>query len=328
MTASQKKQDHPPAAGQPVYAGVDLGATSITVALVTEEGEILTWENFPTEVERGPEAIIDRIAERTRALASGEISFEAVLAVGVGSPGPLDLKTGTVIATPNLKWKNVPLRDLLAARLQKRVIVDNDAVSATFGEWWVGAGKAFRDVVGLTLGTGVGGGIVLDGRIHHGSLGIGGHIGHMVIAAGGRRCSCGNQGCLEAYASATAIVSRTEEALQPETASILHQADRPLTARKVFEAAQKGDQLAQRIFDETAWFLAVGINSILNVLNPEAIILGGAVTNAGDLLFRPLRQYVKNMAFPGVYEGTRILRASLGELAGVVGAAGIARLGG
>lgn len=308
------------------YAGIDLGGTSIKVGLLNEAGKVLAWESFPTGVERGPAAIIGEMAERTRELAEKNgISFQNVVRVGVGSPGPLDLETGTVVFTPNLKWTNVPLRDMLAKRLRKKVIVDNDAVSATFGEWWQGAGKPYRDVVGLTLGTGVGGGIVLDGRIHHGFQGIGGHIGHMAIVAGGRPCGCGNRGCLEAYASATAIAARAEEALKGHADSILHPVEKPLTSKKVFEAAQKGDALALRIFDETAWYLATGINNVLNILNPEAVVIGGAVANAGEVLFEPLREHLKEMAFPRVYEETQIQKATLGELAGLIGAAGIAR---
>lgn len=310
-----------------IYAGIDLGGTSITVGIIDDDGNTLVSDNFPTEAPSGPVAIIGRIAERTKRLGAQQgLSFEEVVAVGVGSPGPLDLATGTVILTPNLKWENVPLRDMLAERLGKPVVVRGDAVAATFGEWWAGAGKPYQDVVGLTLGTGVGGGIVLAGRLHEGFRGIGGHIGHMIIVAGGRRCGCGNLGCLEAYASATGIVGRTQEALAKEPDSMLHGFEKPLTAKKIFEAAQEGDKLALHIFKETAWYLAVAINSILNVLNPEAVILMGAVANAGELLFRPLRDHVKDMAFPGIYESTKILKGELGVLAGVVGAAGIAKV--
>jgi glucokinase len=311
---------------QPVYVGIDLGGTSFRVGLVTSEGELLAWEGFPTLLQRGHVDIIDRMAQRARELWEKEgYSADEIVGVGVGSPGPLDLKKGTVITTPNLKWTNVPLRDMLAERLEKRVTIDNDAISATFGEFWVGAGQPYDDVIGITLGTGVGGGIILGGKIHHGLHGIGGHLGHMVIGVDGRLCGCGNRGCLEAYASGTAIAVRAREALERESNSQLHEAPNPLTAKKVFQAAQKGDPLAQRIFDETGYYLAIAINNLLNLLNPEAVILMGAVANAGDMLFRPLRGYLKGMAFPRVYEDTRVLRGTLVEMAGAVGAAGFAR---
>ncbi len=308
-----------------LYLGVDLGGTSITVGLVDEAGKVLDWINFPTLAERGHQPIIQEIAQRAKELCRKEAGhYEMVAGVGVGSPGPLDLKTGTVIFTPNLKWKNVPLRDMLSALLDKPVVVDGDAVAATYGEWWAGAGQPYRDMVGITLGTGVGGGIVLDGRVHHGFLGVGGHLGHMIIVTNGRPCTCGANGCLEAYASATAIVDRSREALCRHPASILRRSEGGLTSKMIFEAAQRGDQFAQRIFDETGFFLAVGINNLLNILNPEAVIILGSVAKAGDTLFRPLKTHLKSIAFPHVFEETRILRGTLDQFSGVIGAAGLA----
>jgi glucokinase len=307
-----------------ICVGIDLGGTSVQVGLVTLEGKLVVCEQFPTLVERGHEAIIDEMAQRAVQLWEKEgFSADSIRGVGVGSPGPLDPETGIVLVTPNLKWENVPLKAMLVDRLSMQVAVDNDAVSATFGEWWVGAGKPYRDVVGLTLGTGVGGGIVLNGHIHHGFQGIGGHIGHMVIKAEGRLCPCGNKGCLEAYASGTAIAERTHEALAGDEATVLRRLDQPLTARTVYEAALKGDPLAHRIFDRTAFYLAVGINNILNILNPQAVVIMGAVANAGELLFHPLLSHLEKMAFARIYQETQILQGRLGEKAGVVGAAGL-----
>ncbi|MBI4444632.1 MAG: ROK family protein [Acidobacteria bacterium] len=310
----------------PIYGGIDLGGTSITVGLVDSQGELLAQDNFPTDVARGATAIIDKMADRLQLLCGpGGERFSDIASIGVGSPGPLDLKTGTVVFTPNLRWTNVPLKALLEERLRKPVIVDNDAVAATFGEWWVGAGRPYEDIVGLTLGTGVGGGIILGGRIHHGFQGVAGHIGHMVIVANGRPCHCGNQGCLEAYVSATAISARGEEALKAGAASVLHHVEKPLTSKKIFQSALQGDAFARRLFDETAWFLAIGINNVLNILNPQAVVIAGAVANAGELLFRPLREHLAKIAFPQVGAETRVLPGKMGEFSGVVGAAGMAR---
>ncbi len=310
---------------EPVYVGIDLGGTNFSIGLVRPNGELVASANCQTLIERGHEEIIDRMAQETIALWEREgYSREEILEVGIGSPGPLDLKTGTVITTPNLKWVNVPLRDMMAERLKLPVTIDNDAVSATFGEFWVGAGKPYNDVIGITLGTGVGGGIILGGRIHHGAQDIAGHVGHMVIQMDGRQCGCGNRGCLETYASATGIVASTVEMLTTERPTLLRTVNR-LTAKRVYEAAVKGDELALEIFDRTGFYLAVGINNLLNVVNPEAVILMGAVANAGDVLLNPIKQYLKNMAFPRIYEETRILRGTLRDLAGVIGAAGFAK---
>ena len=310
---------------EPVYVGIDLGGTNFGIGLVKPSGELVASVNCETRIERGHEDIIDRIAQETIALWEREgYSREDILEVGIGSPGPLDLKAGTVITTPNLKWVNVPLRDMMAERLKLPVTIDNDAVSATFGEFWVGAGKPYNDVIGMTLGTGVGGGIILGGRIHHGAQDIAGHVGHMVIQMDGRQCGCGNRGCLETYASATGIVASTAELLMTGRPSQLRTVDR-LTSKRVYEAAAKGDELALQIFDRTGYYLAVGINSLLNVINPEAVILMGAVANAGDVLLNPIKQYLKKMCFPRIYEETRILRGTLGEMAGVIGAAGFAK---
>ncbi len=310
---------------EPVYVGIDLGGTTFTIGLVRSNGQLVASGTYETFIERGHEDIINRMAQETIRLWEREgYTRSDILEVGVGSPGPLNLKTGVVVTTPNLKWVNVPLRDMMAERLQLPVTIDNDAVSATFGEFWVGAGTPYNDVIGITLGTGVGGGIILGGRIHHGAHDIAGHVGHMIVQLGGRKCGCGNLGCLETYASATGIVATALEALQTGRSSPLHSVQR-LTSKKVYEAALQGDNLALEIFDRTGYYLAAGINSLLNVINPEAVILMGAVANAGDILLNPVRQYLKKMCFPRIFEETAVLRGTLGDEAGVIGAAGFAK---
>ena len=310
---------------EPVYVGIDLGGTTFTIGLVRSNGQLVASGTYETFIERGHEDIINRMAQETIRLWEREgYTRSDILEVGVGSPGPLNLKTGVVVTTPNLKWVNVPLRDMMAERLQLPVTIDNDAVSATFGEFWVGAGTPYNDVIGITLGTGVGGGIILEGRIHHGAHDIAGHVGHMIVQLGGRKCGCGNLGCLETYASATGIVATALEALQTGRSSPLHSVQR-LTSKKVYEAALQGDNLALEIFDRTGYYLAAGINSLLNVINPEAVILMGAVANAGDILLNPVRQYLKKMCFPRIFEETAVLRGTLGDEAGVIGAAGFAK---
>lgn len=312
---------------QPIYVGIDLGGTSFTVALFTETGELVSSGNYPTLPERGPEDIMDRMAQAAITMWEKETyTREEVLEAGIGSPGPLNLKTGTVVFTPNLGWKNVPLRDAMSQRLGLPVTIDNDAVAATAGEFWVGAGRPYSDVIGITLGTGVGGGLIINDKIHHGAQDIAGHIGHMVVEINGRQCGCGNHGCLETYASATGIVTTANLAREKHPESLLASIELPLTSKKVHEAALKGDATALQVFDETALYLAAGITSALHLVNPQAVIIMGAVANAGETLLAPLRAHLQKMAFPLVYEGTKILRGTLGTLAGAVGAAGFAKL--
>jgi glucokinase len=312
---------------QPIYLGIDLGGTAFKVALFTETGELVASQTQPTLSERGPEDIMDRMAGLAIAMWEKEgYAKEEVLEAGIGSPGPLDLKAGTVVFTPNLGWKNVRLRDMMAERLGLPVTIDNDAVAATAGEFWVGAGRPYSDVLGITLGTGVGGGLIINGKIYHGAQDIAGHVGHMIIQMGGRQCGCGNRGCLETYASARGIVATATEASQQNPDSLLRSIKPPLTSRKVYEAAIQGDAAALQVFDDTARYLAAGINSAMNLVNPQAVIIMGAVANAGETLLAPLREHLGKMAFSQVFEGTKILRGTLGDLAGAVGAAGFAKL--
>jgi glucokinase len=252
---------------------------------------------------------------------------DAVAGVGIGSPGPLDRKTGTVINTPNLGWRNFPLRDLMSNALHLPCTLDNDANCATYGEWWLGAGRGTRTLVGLTLGTGIGGGIVLNGEIFHGCSDVAGEIGHITIDSNGRRCKCGNYGCLEQYASGPAIATRAVEGLEAGVPSLLLEMVNgrldEITAATVYEATVSGDPYATEVMKDTARFLGAGIASIINVLNPEMIVIAGGVTRAGEQLFEPLRAEVRRRAFRSAQECCRIVSGELEGTAGVVGAAGV-----
>ncbi|HSR70674.1 MAG TPA: ROK family protein [Acidobacteriota bacterium] len=312
----------------PLYLGIDLGGTTITSGLLDSSGNILTWENYPTRGQRGPQGVIAEMARRVLAmLEQNDIAPSQVERVGIASPGPLDFSSGRIVETPNLKWEDVPLRDMLSERLDLPVVLEGDAIAATYGEWWTGAARPYEDVVGLTLGTGVGGGVIIGNRVLHGFRGLAGHIGHMSIKVDGRLCGCGNPGCLEAYASATAIRQRTREAIEAGAESVLAQQLEHLDSRAVYQAAQEGDELARRIFDKTGYYLAVGINNIFNILNPQAVVIMGSVANAWDLLQPAMEKYLKDLAFSGIAQETKVLRGTLGDLAGLVGAAGRARGG-
>jgi len=313
--------------------GVDLGGTNIVVGLLPiEGGEVLGLRSMPTDSGRGAKFVVDRINAMVEQAIAEVLAAEGgtrdqIAGVGIGSPGPLDRRTGTVINTPNLGWRNFPLRDLISNAVHLPATLDNDANCATYGEWWLGAGRGTRALVGLTLGTGIGGGIVLGGEIFHGCSDVAGEIGHMTIDSNGRRCKCGNYGCLEQYASGPAIALRAVEGIEAGAESVLEEMVNgrleDVTAATVYEATVQGDAYATEVMKDTAKFLGAGVASIINILNPEMVVIAGGVTRAGDTLFEPLRAEVRRRAFKSAQECCRIVSAELPGTAGVVGAAAV-----
>ncbi len=307
--------------------GIDVGGTNIVVGTVAEDGsEVLGLVSEPTFPEQGPDAVIARIVRLTRA-SMAQVANRPVAGVGIGSPGPLDTKSGVVLLTPNLGWTNMPLRDRVSAALGLPATLDNDANCAIFGEWWRGAARGTDHVVGLTIGTGIGGGIILNGAIYHGASDIAGEIGHMTIDSNGRRCKCGNYGCLEAYASGPAIAARAVEGIEAGAETGLPEyvgGDlTKITAQVVYEAAHDGDAYALEVVRDTAKFLGAGVANIINIFNPQVVVICGGVTLAGDKLFLPLRSEVKRRAFKPAVDVCRILPGELTGTAGVVGAAAV-----
>ena len=307
--------------------GIDLGGTNIVVGTVAEDGsELLGLVSEPTLPEQGGDAVIARIVKLARASMAAARGRE-IAGVGIGSPGPLDTNTGVVILTPNLGWVNMPLRDRVADGLKLPTVLDNDANSAIYGEWWRGAAQGVSHVVGLTIGTGIGGGIILGGAIYHGASDVAGEIGHMTIEANGRLCKCGNQGCLEAYASGPAIAARAVEGIAAGAKSALPQyvgGDLSrITAQVVYEAANDGDAFALEMVHETAKLLGAGVASIVNIFNPNVVVICGGVTQAGEKLFGPLTSEVHRRAFKPAWEVCRILPGTLTGTAGVYGAAAV-----
>jgi glucokinase len=305
--------------------GVDVGGTNIVVGTIAEDGsEIVGVVSEPTLPEQGPDAVVARIVKLTRA-SMAQATGKKIAGVGIGSPGPLNTKTGVVLLTPNLGWTNMPLRDRVAQALGLPAALDNDANCAIFGEWWQGAARGAKHVVGLTIGTGIGGGIVLDGKIYHGASDVAGELGHMTIEANGRRCKCGNDGCLEAYASGPNIAARAVEGIETGAESSLPQYVRgdlsKITAQVVYEAAHDGDLYALEVVRDTAKLLGAGVANIINIFNPEVVVICGGVTLAGDKLFVPLISEVKRRAFKPAVDVCRILPGALPGTAGVYGAA-------
>lgn len=313
--------------------GVDIGGTNLVVALVSvETGEAVSLRSRATEAFNGADAAVSNISRMvddaiTETLEERGGTREDVVGMGIGSPGPLDLEAGIVLDAFNLGWKDFPLRDMLSSAVGLPASLDNDANCATYGEWWQGAGRGARSVVGVTLGTGIGGGIIIDGRLVHGASGSAGELGHTTISVAGRRCKCGNYGCLEAYASGPNIAARAVEGLEAGAESVLLdlvQGDmNAVTAVTVYEALVLGDEYAHEVMQETAKILGAGISNVINTLNPEVVVIVGGVTRAGDHLFVPLRAEVRRRAFKTSVAACRIVPGELPETAGAIGAAGI-----
>ena len=311
--------------------GIDVGGTNLVVGSVAEDGSsMVASASEPTHSEAGASDVVDRLvglAERAIATTRREAPGAEILGVGVGAPGPLDTKRGIVLLTPNLGWVNMPLRQLIHDRLGLPAALDNDANCAVLGEWWVGAARGARHAIGITIGTGIGGGLIIDGQLYHGASDVAGEIGHTTIDTEGRRCKCGNYGCLEAYASGPNIALRAVEELEAGAESRLRGLVGgdlgKITAQTVYQAAADGDELALEVVNDTAKFLGVGIGNLLNVFNPEVVVVCGGVTLAGDHLFEPLRREVARRAFKPAVTACRIVPGELAGTAGVYGAAKI-----
>lgn len=308
-----------------LYLGIDLGGTDTKYGLIDSNGRVVRSAKNPTHSEEGYEAVLDRIARNAKDLMSGH---GKITAVGMGCPGPLDSRKGIVYETPNLPgWENVPVQAILESKLDMPVTLNNDANAAAFGEFWVGAGSHTESMILFTLGTGVGGGIVLDGELYDGPDTTAGELGHMIINFDGPVCGCGNKGCIEAYASATAIRREVKEALEAgvETSiEIPDGAEDDFGAKVVYDAAVKGDKFAIELYEKVGFYLGVAAGSIVNIFNPEMIAYGGGLSNAGNFIFEPLKRTMKEMAFKKPAERCIITQAKLGNDAGIIGAAGLA----
>ena len=309
--------------------GIDIGGTNLVVGSVAEDGSsMVASASEPTHSEAGATDVVDRLvglAERAIATTRREAPGAEILGVGVGAPGPLDTKRGIVLLTPNLGWVNMPLRQLIHDRLGLPAALDTDANCAVLGEWWVGAARGARHAIGITIGTGIGGGLIIDGQLYHGASDVAGEIGHTTIDTEGRRCKCGNYGCLEAYASGPNIALRAVEEIEAGAESRLRALVGgdlgKITAQTVYQAAADGDELALEIVNDTAKFLGVGIGNLLNVFNPDLVVVCGGVTLDGDHLFEPLRREVARRAFKPAVTACRIVPGLLAGTAGVYGAA-------
>jgi glucokinase len=310
-----------------LFVGIDLGGTNIKTGLLTADGKILNQDSRRTEVEGGFQHVIEQMAEAVRLLCQrSQVPLEQVRGTGVGVPGPVDVVHGVAVIAPNFPgWRDMPVRDALGLALGGiPVAVENDANVAAYAEYRLGAGRGLKSLVLLTLGTGIGCGIVLDGKMYRGATDTAGELGHVTIQVDGRPCGCGRRGCLETYCSATGAVKSFREALAEGRTSMLLDAGMKLediTSRDIFEAAAKGDALAGQIVDQTARHLAIGCDIVVNIVDPDIIVFTGGMIAAGDLLLKPLEKYARDLFFPRPKEHTRLAFTQLGGDAGILGAA-------
>lgn len=320
-------------AGAACAIGIDLGASNVRVGLVRSDGQVLALHSQPT-VAGGlyeSEALLEQLAALVGgALASPEARDLPLAGIGVGMAGQIN-RQGEVVGTSRPRqsgWQILPFRALFASRLAMELPthVENDAKAAAWGEYLYGAGRGSRSMICLTIGTGVGGGLVLDGRLYHGSSGLAGHLGLMSVQMHGERCPCGMVGCLERYASGTGIAEAARQALiRGRRSAMLELAGGRIdlvTCETVFAAGRSGDALAQEVIGNAAYALGVAIAGLLHVLNPDVVVVGGGVADQGDAFLQPVRQAVAGLSMPS-FAGTPVLPAQLGSLAGVIGAAAL-----
>ncbi len=310
--------------------GVDLGGTNIVSAIVNCQGKIVKSLKVPTLTERGKETTIKRIIGTIHEnIIQSTIALDDIIGIGIGAPGPLDVKRGIINFAPNLPgWIDVPLRKKLENEFNMKVVLENDANAAAWGERCFGAGQGVNNLVCFTLGTGIGGGIIINGKIYHGNNYGAAELGHMTVNKDGPRCNCGNYGCLEAYSSATGIKNRIKNRIKEGIKSEFLNFDddnlfESLRLKSIFKAARKGDRLTSDIVEEAISYLGIAIANIANILNPEMVVLVGGITNEGDKLLIPLRKEVKKRAFYSNYKSLKIVIGKLAGNAGVLGAAAL-----
>jgi len=305
--------------------GIDIGGTNIKIAIVDAKGKIAFSESVSTRAEMGYEFTIKNIINLVRdSLAQSEVSIEKIGGIGVGCPGQIDSENGIVRSLPNIPgWTNVPLAQILFDEFSLPAKIDNDVRVATLGEYKFGAGRGYENLICITVGTGIGSGIIINGQLVRGASKAAGELGHVIVQEhNGEICGCGNVGCVEAVASGPAIVKQAELYLMTGKSTKFKElaAGSPITPEIVAEAAILGDAVALRIFEKTGYWIGIALSSVINLLNPEVIIIGGGVGQAGDVLLNPIRETIAKRALKISAETVKVIPAQLGNSAGVVGA--------
>jgi glucokinase len=319
-----KSKDRRAAALGNYYIGVDLGGTKIATGAADATGRILVRDLRPTEAEKGTDVSIANIKASIRQVLNELGGDSHVRGIGIGSPGPLSAEKGIVYSSPNLGWNHVPIRQILEDEFGIRVKLENDANVAGLAEWRFGSGEQCRNMIYVTVSTGIGGGIIVDGQLLVGSLGFAGEIGHMTVVENGPLCGCGRRGCLETLASGTAIGRKAREIARLDVPTSMSdlvdgEIDR-IDSVVVSKADAAGDPYAREILDEAIRYLSIGLGNLVTVFNPDRIVIGGGVSNIGDRLFEPLRRMILSRAIRESAAHVEILRAKLGADVGVLGA--------
>ncbi len=320
---------------QDLLVGVDLGGTKILAGVFSPQLKLLSTAKLSTKSERGFEVIVERIARCVRdAVDEADLSLKQIRGIGIGAPGAIDPESGEVIFAPNLKWKGAPLKRELEKVLGVPVFVENDCNVCTLGVHEVEFEGKPKNLLGIFVGTGIGGGLILEGRLFGGFNRTAGEIGHMVLEVGGPKCGCGNKGCFEALASRTAIFRKLNEAIKSGTKSILPEFLKPgeeiadLKSGDLRKAIKRGDKLVERVVEEAAEYTGIAVANLINILNPEYIVLGGGVLDAlEDEMMAIIVETAHDYAMPGTDQGIHIIASKLGDQAGITGAAVLARKG-
>lgn len=312
-----------------VAIGIDLGGTNLKIALVDQEGRLLDKQSTPVAPDQPPDAVVQEMVQAGNALlAAQSLSRSALVGVGIGAPGPLSPSKGRIIRSVNLSsWVDVPIREKLSDAFGCSATLDNDGNAAAFGEFWAGDGSKTEDLVMLTLGTGIGGGVVLAGKVFHGHFENGAELGHTIVLPGGLPCPCGQRGCLEQYASASAVARRVLAAIESGEPSTLGEhllRSGIITAQEVAQAAQHDDSVCRRIWDEACLYLATACVNIQHTFNPGRIVLGGGLSEAGAFLLDNVEEQFVDLRWGMHDDFPKITLAKLGYDAGVIGAAGLA----
>jgi glucokinase len=313
-----------------LYAGIDLGGTKILVLVADAAGNVLGTTRIATLATQGPESVIGRIVDAVHAAtAEAQVETMALLGAGVSAPGPIDAAEGVITDPPNLPgWHNVPLARILHDRLGITVVLENDANCGAVGEHRFGAGRGYRHMLFVTISTGIGGGIIIDNELYEGASGAAGEVGHIGVSADGPSCGAGHVGCLEAFASGTAIAARAREMIAagglPRTARMAER-EPPLSAKTVHLASEQGEAEAGAIIASAGRYLGIGLASLINVFNPQAIVLGGGLTNMGDAILGPAVETARTRSFAQSFMDVRIVEGELGERVAALGAIAVVR---
>ncbi len=310
--------------------GIDLGGTTTKIAFVTQEGDIMQKWSIPTDIsENGKHIVPNIIASLKKTMTDSGYTKDQFMGIGMGTPGAVDIENGTVIGAYNLNWTTTQrVRDQIQEGVGLQLVLENDANVAALGEFWKGAGEKDSDVIFVTLGTGVGGGVIAGGQLLHGINGGAGELGHITVQPNGYLCTCGKRGCLEQYSSATGIVHVAKDMAAEFTGKSrlkeLFDNNEEVTSKMVVYLADNGDILASRIVDRVSFYLGLALANCANILNPANIIIGGGVSAAGNTLLSPTTRYFQENTFPAVRDSTRIKLAQLGNDAGAIGASSLA----